>query len=105
MANFFADGKTVRVWLEERGYDNALEAVAAGEIGPALRTEGWSLATWAEIERDTIEERIHADFDLDVSMWYHLGRGWCAPIMGRLEYLGENHEEAVARFRQLMAEM
>ena len=101
IADLCADVDTVRAWLKERGYGNALEAVAAGEIGPALRTEDWSLARYSKIERDIIQERIYAGRTPDVSLWYCHGRGWCAPIQKRLEYLGENHDEAVKRFRQL----
>ena len=104
IADLCADVDTVRAWLKERGYGNALEAVAAEQTGPKLLTVGWSLARYSEIERDTVEEKICAHFNPDVSLWYHRGRGWCTPIKGRLEYLGENHDEAVKRFRQLTAE-
>jgi hypothetical protein len=104
IADLCADVDTVRAWLKERGYGNALEAVAAEQTGPKLLTVGWSLARYSEIERDTVEEKICAHFNPDVSLWYHRGRGWCTPIKGRLEYLAENCEEAVKRFRQLTAE-
>jgi hypothetical protein len=56
-----ADCDTVHAWLKERGYGSALEAVAAGEIGPALRSEDSSLARYVEIE-------------------HQMGRGLCEPI-------------------------
>jgi hypothetical protein len=34
MADLAADQNTVRAWLEQHGYENALEAIAAGETGP-----------------------------------------------------------------------
>ena len=101
LADLMADCNTVAAWLEEHGYANALEVVAAGEAGPALRTESWPLARHAKLARDALEEKIYAGFDPDVSLWHSLEQGWCAPINGRLEYLGEEYQSAVARFRQL----
>jgi hypothetical protein len=89
MADLAAEGGAVRAWLAQHGYGNAREAVAAGESGPELRTDGWNLATWAELERDTVEERILAGAYPDVPLWAHgATRQWCAPVGGRLVYLG-----------------
>jgi hypothetical protein len=106
MADLEADMLAVSAWLAEHGYGNALEAVAAGESGPELRTDGWSLATWAELERDTVDERILAGAYPDVPLWAHgKTRQWCAAVGGRLVYLGprDDHAGAAARYRALKA--
>src|SRR5262249_8234049 len=104
MDDMLADEKTLDEWLSEHGYSNALEAVAANKVGPKLRAAGKTLATVAESERDTIEEMVCSVVPSGgISLWCHCTRGWCAPINGRLVYLGpqEDYEGALARFREL----
>jgi hypothetical protein len=106
MAALTADSKTIWVWLAQHGYDSCLAALAAGESGPELLTDGWSLATFGQIERNTVEEAIIERVVPGVSLWCHHARGWCAPINNRLVYLGpaDDHDGAIARFQALSSQ-
>lgn len=100
-----ADGEMLAEWLAVRGYHDALEAVAAGESGPAFRTCGWSLTVLAGFLRDPIEEAILAAGHPGIPLWYGIQRGWCVPHNGRLTSLStlRSPEQAVERFRALTA--
>jgi hypothetical protein len=96
--------ETIDAWLSAHGYANAHAALAAGEAGPALPGD-WSLARMALVERVEIEEKLLAARYPDCALWalYRRGKGveWCAPVSGKLVYLGPDAQSAVGRFREL----
>lgn len=107
VSELIADDITVGTWLKQRGFDSVLEALAAGEAGPELIGEGHNLEFFAKCERDVVSERIHAALFPNISMWCHRERGWCAPINGRLVFLGPRDEYtgAVTNFRRLTCQV